>query len=107
METRFSRLALSDLRGISDYTREIWGEEQKDVYLNKIYSFIEDISTAPNSWRMRNHLYPGCQSALCQKHVIYFIQRQDILLIARVLHQQMDAKRHLTKDSFKESDNNI
>lgn len=102
MTIKLSLLALQNLQGISNYTLKKWGEEQEEQYLNTIYDLFEEISAAPEIWRFRHNLYPECQSALGQKHVIFFQQQGETLLVARVLHQQMDHKRHLTKKSFEE-----
>ena len=102
MNIKLSLLALQDLQRISSYTLEKWGVEQEELYLNRIYDLFEEIVADPEKWRFRHKLYSNAQSALCQKHIVFFQQQEETLLIGRVLHQQMDHKSHLSSESFKE-----
>lgn len=90
--------AVSDLRSISAYTRENWGEEQEEKYLTEMWDRFERIQKAPEDWRFREDLFPGCQIAPQGRHLILFRIDGDILQIVRVLHSAMDFKRHIPKD---------
>lgn len=96
MKLVLTEAALSDLRSISAYTRQIWGEEQEAIYLEKIWSRFEIIRAAPDHYRLRDDLFPGCRIASEGRHVILFrAHPEEALQVVRVLHAAMDFKRHL------------
>jgi len=90
--------AVCDLRSISAHTREIWGNEQEEKYLAEMWAQFERIQKAPEDWRFREDLFPGCRIAARGKHVILFRIKGEVLQIVRVLHSAMDFKRHVPKD---------
>ena len=95
MELELTDAALSDLRAISNYTLENWGEEQEEKYLNEMWTRFEEILADPKRWRFREDLFPACQLAPKGKHVILFRFEGEILQVVRVLHNAMDFKRHI------------
>ena len=82
--------AVSDLQSIRDYTLEVWGEEQEEVYLGDLWEKFEEVLSDPGRWRFRHDLFPDCQIAAQGKHVILFRIRRKTLQVVRILHSAMD-----------------
>jgi plasmid stabilization system protein ParE len=75
MHLRFSKLALDDLTLIHDYTVGEWGEDQAVKYVNALWDALEEISAAPERWRLRPDIYEGCQAAILSRSQIeHFLQ---------------------------------
>jgi len=98
MHLELTQSAAQDLRTISHYTLETWGEEQQDRYLEGIYRKFEEIIGAPARWRFRNDLFPQCQIAQYSRHIILFVCKGELLTVVRVLHDAMDFERHIPED---------
>jgi len=94
MVIRFSHDAREDIQDISDYTLEVWGDEQETAYLLAIDAKLKEISGDPERWPFRNDLFEGCQTALVGKHLIFFVVDENVVHVSRVLHQAMDVPRH-------------
>ena len=100
MILRLSKSAKRDLQGISQYTQKTWELEQEELYLNALFSRLEQIKEDPKRWRNRDELFLGSQSAPIGKHVIFFNIQNEIVQVARILHQQMDFVQHLDVTDF-------
>ncbi|MGF1453550.1 MAG: type II toxin-antitoxin system RelE/ParE family toxin [Opitutales bacterium] len=46
---RLTREADADLVEIARYTRETWGEAQRDKYINELFQLFEEIASTPCS----------------------------------------------------------
>ena len=90
MTVDLTEAALQDLRSIRDYTLFTWGEEQERKYLDGMWAKFETLRTAPDRFRQREDLFPGCRLAIHGKHLVLFRVQGDVLQIVRVLHGSMD-----------------
>jgi toxin ParE1/3/4 len=95
MRLRLSRLALRDLEDIHGYTLDQWGEDQADQYSSQIADALEQITRAPERWRLRNEIHPGCRARLSGKHAILYRVRDGQVEVSRILHGDMDLPRHV------------
>ena len=95
---RLSKLALGDLDSIYSDTAEKWGREQADNYVGDIWFAFEKVAQAPERWRLRNELHPGCRICFTGRHAILYRIREDRVEIARVHHDHTDFPRHIPKD---------
>ena len=77
---KLTERAADDFAGIYDYTLLKFGEAQADHYTDALEAF--------------GTLYLK-QSIEFQRHAIFYTVRDTDILIARILHQQMNHKRHL------------
>ena len=91
----FTAAATADLQSIAEYTRDNWGAEQEEIYLEALWARFEEILADPGKWRARPDLYPGCQIAAQARHVILFRIQGSMLQIVRILHSAMDFRRHV------------
>ncbi len=94
MSLRFSRDSAEDLQDISEYTRRTWGEKQEERYLKQIYARLEEIQRDPSDSKARNDLFEECRVASVGRHLIFFLQEEDLIIVSRILHQSMDFRRH-------------
>ncbi|WP_411849028.1 type II toxin-antitoxin system RelE/ParE family toxin [Yersinia ruckeri] len=86
--------AADDFAGIYDYTLLTFGEAQADHYTDALEAFFETLAGMPYIGRD----YPAVSGVMhieFQQHVIFYTVRDTDILIARILHQQMNHKRHL------------
>lgn len=95
MKLEITPAALADLRSIRAYILERWGAAQEAAYLAGMWEKFESILASPTPCRSRPDLFPGCQLAAEEKHVILFRVNKSTLQIVRVLHSAMDFPRHL------------
>lgn len=95
MNLTLSPAALGDLRSISDYTLQTWGEDQETRYLEGIWQKLEEIRACPEACKLRHDLPGGCRSARCGKHVVFFSINGNTVEVIRILHAAMDFHTHL------------
>ena len=98
MRRDLTAAALADLRAIRLYTREQWGRRQENLHLDGMWARCEEILAAPEKFRHRRDLLPGCQIAAQGNPIILFRVGPDPLHVVRVLHGAMDFGRHLPKE---------
>ena len=101
LETQFSKAALSDLKLIYQNSKEQWGNDRAREYMNSLYDFFEKISLFPNIGSSCHEFYPNSKSLPCQKHVIFFIPKENAILIGRVLHERMNPSNFISSKDFK------
>lgn len=92
---RVTPLARCDLEAIWHYTKEEWDADQADRYLSLINSKFEGLAQAPLLAPSCDHIRPGYRRSRAGQHMIYYrISGHDVIII-RILHAQMDERRHL------------
>jgi toxin ParE1/3/4 len=95
VRVRFSAHATNDLQDISDYTAEVWGEDQEVEYIDEIDARLSEIAAGRGQSRPRNDLFGGCQVSPVGRHLIIFMMQDDVIFVSRILHQSMDFPRHV------------
>ena len=91
---RLSPLAEQDLEGIWIYTAEHWSLEQADRYVGDIISTFDLIAEHPQKGRVVQ-VRPGYLKFSSGSHDIYYKRGDRGVDVIRILHQRMDAQRHL------------
>ncbi len=94
MRLELTQAALADLRSIRRYTLKRWGKAQEQHYIDLIWRKFSDLQATRDRCRFRNDLFPNCQVAAVEKHVVLFRVQADTLQVVRVLHGAMDFSRH-------------
>lgn len=74
------------------------GPESGKIYLDALWTRFEQILRQPDKFRGRPDLFPGCQIAAQDRHVILFRIHDSTLQIVRILHSYMDLPRHVPKE---------
>lgn len=92
---RLSPAAESDLEGIWLYTRKTWGIAQAERYTDMLVTAFERIAGDPMHAPACDHIRRGYRRAIAESHVIYFRVTDMGIDVIRVLHERMDAPRHL------------
>ncbi len=93
---RISGPAKTDLQRIGDYTRREWGAAQKRKYLGQIKDTFKAIRDTPGLGTPRDEIDKGLRTYPVRRHVIFYRETKNELLIVRVLHASMDPERHLS-----------
>ncbi len=94
-EYRLSPAAEADLEGVWLYSAQTWGVEQADRYIDVLSSAFADLAQLPQMAPACDHLRPGYRRWSVERHVVYFRLEDYGIAVIRVLHERMDATRHL------------
>ncbi|MCS3434267.1 type II toxin-antitoxin system RelE/ParE family toxin [Klebsiella sp. BIGb0407] len=86
--------AADDFAGIYDYTLLTFGETQADLYTDALEEFLKTLAGMPDMGGEYQAI-SGVMRIEFQLHTIFYTIRDADILIARILHQQMNHKRHL------------
>lgn len=87
--------ARADLRSIKRFSAQEWGEERGARYMAAVQQRFSALLRHPDLGPARTDLGAGYRSLLVGSHVVFYRHDKEIIEIVRVLHQRMDAKRHL------------
>jgi toxin ParE1/3/4 len=94
-EYRLTPAAQRDLENIWRYTRQQWGAQQADRYAATLVDAFAELALAPKTASSCEHIRTGYRRHSVQRHVIYFRITDFGINIVRLLHDRMDAQRHL------------
>ena len=94
-EYRLSPRAQRDLDGVFDYTVAHWGPAQAMRYADLIEAVCAELADAPRRAQECPHIRPGYRRRRVEQHVIYFQLTSYGIAVIRILHQRMDAFRHV------------
>lgn len=86
----FSPLAMADITNIWDYTANNWGADQADDIRDICLELAEGKKHGRNV-----DVRDGYLKYSIGKHFIFFRQVDTGIQVIRILHQSMDAERHL------------
>lgn len=85
--------AIADLDSIYAYSLEHWGPEQAETYLRALNARMQGLLRFPALGTAQDALHPGLRRIGEGSHSIYYLIRDETVLIVRVLHDRMDTKR--------------
>ena len=89
-----SKNARIDLIEIKDYTTYRWGKEKAETYIRSIYLVSDKIAQKELPGKDREEIAPETKSYHVGRHMLFYRETSDGIVIARVLHDSMDFKRH-------------
>lgn len=92
---RLTPAARRDLSSIWNFTEERWGRGQAEKYIRDIQSAVERVADDPHRGRDREELREGYRSYAVGSHTIFYVHRDGLIDVVRVLHQRMDFDRLL------------
>ena len=92
-----SARARADIEDLAQYTLIEWGEGQRRLYLERLFSALAELQRWPGMAALRDDWRPGLRSFPVGRHVIYFVEHSSRLRIVRILHGRMDAKKALKR----------
>jgi toxin ParE1/3/4 len=85
----FSRRAEADLSSIGAYTLRTWGETQVLRYIDELESLCQTLVDNPMLGRACDHIRPGLRRLEFGRHVLFYRQKTDGILVSRILHLRM------------------
>jgi toxin ParE1/3/4 len=91
---RLTPKAEADLGGIAAYTKREHGERQCALYLGELESRFTRLREFPVLERARSTIRPGLKSQRQGRHVVFYLDEGEGVLIVRVLHERMDHEHH-------------
>ncbi len=94
-EYRLAPAAVSDLEAIWIYTAKQWGIEQAHRYIDTLTAAFAELAHTPKIASTCDHIRPGYRRWNVERHVIFFRMTSDGIAVIRILHDSMDAPRHL------------
>lgn len=90
-----SKEADRDIENIAEYTLEKWGVTQVNKYVGGLIDCFKDIANNDHFGQDASEFAPGLYRFGYESHIIFFVRQEENVLIVRVLHSQMDFRRHL------------
>jgi len=94
-EFRLRPKARSDIDAIWDYTVKTWGVQQARSYITGLRDVCTDLAENPELGKHRDELYKGLRVYPSGKHVVCYLTGDKGIDIVRILHGNMDIRRHL------------
>ncbi len=95
MNHELTQEARQDLSGIWRYSRDNWGREQADKYIDNLIARFIWLGRNRSLWSARDDLRPGLYSYSEGSHMIIYREEKGELKIIRILHSRMDIGRHV------------
>ena len=94
-EYRLTPAAERDLESIWTYTVQRWGVEQASRYTDFLTEAFEELTLSPETAPACDNIRLGYRRRNVERHVIYFRMTDYGIAVVRILHDRMDASRHL------------
>ena len=87
--------ARSDIVEIDEWGYQQFGEEVADDYLRKLHSAFDQLADHSLSGKATPEYGKRYRCLVHRKHRIFYVVDNDVVLVVRILHHAMDAKRAL------------
>lgn len=84
---RLTRQAKADLDGIWDYSSARWGPDQADRYVGNLFACFARAVETPEAGRDRSGFVPGTRSMLSGRHLVFYRQTEQGVVILRIVHE--------------------
>jgi toxin ParE1/3/4 len=94
-EYRLTPAAEQDLENIWYYTQQQWGAQQANRYIATLVDAFTELAQAPKAAPSCDYIRVGYRRCTVKRHAIYFYTTDYGIDIVRLLHERMDANRHL------------
>lgn len=94
-EYRLTPAAARDLEAIWIYSARQWGVEQANRYTDFLAAAFAELVQSPKTAPACDHIRSGYRRRSVERHMIYFRITPYGIAIVRILHERMDASRHL------------
>ena len=95
---RFSTGAEADLLRIGAYTLRTWGEDQAIRYIIELETFCRMLADNPALGRSCDDIRRGLRRMETRRHVVFYREEAEGILVCRILHQRMLPKRQALDD---------
>lgn len=82
--------AKEDLRGIWNYTAEVWSEAQADRYITKLYERFVWLAEHPRMGKHRADIDLGYYCFPQGSHLVFYLINDNGIDVIGVVHKEMD-----------------
>jgi toxin ParE1/3/4 len=94
---RLTNEAMCDLQEIGRYTRNHWGQEQRNRYLTLLDAAFHQLASRPDKGKDCSNIKDGYRKFNVGSHVVFYHRiNSDMIEIVRVLHSRMDTTSRLS-----------
>lgn len=88
--------AVEDLSKIWNYTFEVWSEKQADIYFYMLHDSFDDLANGKVSGKNYDEVSKDIFGYRAGQHIIFYKKQKDNkIVIARILHSRMDIKSRI------------
>jgi toxin ParE1/3/4 len=87
--------AQADLEEIWQYTAKCWTIEQAETYIRQLANHFASVAERPEIGMRCQEIRPGYYKFPAGSHVLFYQITDGGINIVRILHERMDAARHL------------
>jgi toxin ParE1/3/4 len=94
----FSGRAEADLLNIAAYTLETWGVKQVIRYIDDLETTCRRLAANAALGRRCDEVRPGLRRMERGRHVVFYREEGEGILVSRILHQRMLPERHAIDD---------
>ena len=94
-EYRLTPAAERDLEIIWTHTLQQWGIEQANRYIDILTLAFGNLAASPKTAPACDQIRSGYRRRHIERHMIYFREAAYGIAIIRILHDRMEATRHL------------
>lgn len=90
---RLTHAAKNDLKNIATYTKEQWGIDQRNTYLQLIDTQFNKIALNPKIGKPCEYIKPGYRKSSAGSHIIFYTcEPSGLVNIIRILHKNSDVE---------------
>ncbi len=89
-----AKRARKDLIEIRQYAVDRWGKEQARKYIGQIRQCADDLANHRLHGKLREDIASDLKGYHVGRHVIFYVESEKGIEVARVLHDAMDFPRH-------------
>jgi len=89
-----AKRARKDLIEIRQYMVNRWGKEQARKYIGEIRRCADDLANHRLYGKLREDIAPDLRGYHVGRHVIFYVESEKGIEVARVLYDGMDFSRH-------------
>lgn len=97
-EYTLSNKAAEDLDGIYVYSFRTFGEDQADAYYLSLSDCLQHLADNPGMGHATFDLHGGLHCHHHARHLVFYLIEPGGIFIVRILHDSMDAKRHVANE---------
>lgn len=93
---QLSNQALEDLGAIWDFGVERWGQKKANSYATDIHNMCDFIADNLGLGKSRDHIVNGLKSYPVGSHIVFYVEKNGLVYVIRLLHKRSDFERHFT-----------
>lgn len=87
--------ARRDLQEAWIYSRGRWGRRRADAYIRDLTTIIERLAENPALGQSYDEIRAGYRKHPADSHMLFYMIRDETIVVVRALHQQMDVEDKL------------